>query len=791
MMRIFSLDNIDADGLKKAGGKAKGLFELFSCGLNAAPGFVIVDIDGDINIQEAADYYEKSGIKRAAVRSSATAEDGADFSSAGQYTTVLGVEGKQQVKRAIKQCLDSLQSDTAKSYSGYFSDAKSEKMSVIVQQMIDADVSGVCFTQHEGDDGFVHIEAVKGLGESLVSGQAQANSYIVSKGSGNASGDELLSAQLVQKIASEAAKASEILGMPLDMEWAVESSELFWLQARPITVTETLDAFELDTEYISENHVLTTCNIGEMMPGAVTPLTLSTSINSIEYGFRKMIIVAGGAKNFEEVPRGSCIESIGNNLFINISTCQRISDSVLGADRNGTAIAICGRIVEDAPDLPIRQIGKLQRILNTRKYFSMLMKNKKACRKLEKLSDEFWIEQKTTAREQYDVIDKKMKVLDDAFWLHYISSAHSGAMNSALFFILLGEGMEPDEINKTLAGVLEDIDGIESVDILRSLRKVAAELLKENPEAANFTAQELAEYLKICEGDSAYALEHFMKRHGHRAIREAEMRSKSWHMDDVALCGLLKSVIASGTQEAQRPKNYEMNIKELLAGRKGVLKHIIKYLIKQARNGVVNREFTKSRSIMVLDKYKIAYWHLGSLMESEGFLPVSDLVFFLTHEELGQLIRQEQRALVKKATARRRILDEQQQLKFNEINIGRPKPIEEDMSLIDGADLLVGTSISRGKATGKARVVRSVEDANELQKGEIMVAVFTDIGWSPYYSLIGALVTEVGSTLSHGAVVAREFALPLVSNIPLATKRIKTGDTISVDGTTGKVAILG
>ena len=82
----------------------------------------------------------------------------------------------------------------------------------------------------------------------------------------------------------------------------------------------------------------------------------------------------------------------------------------LGADRNGTAIAICGRIVEDAPDLPIPQIGKIKRILNTRKYFSMLMKNKKACRKLEKLSDEFWIEQKTTAREQYDVIDKKMKV---------------------------------------------------------------------------------------------------------------------------------------------------------------------------------------------------------------------------------------------------------------------------------------------------------------------------------------------------------------------------------------------
>ena len=251
-MKIYSLDSIDSAGLEKAGGKAKGLHQLFSCGLNVAPGFVIIDIDSEINVQEAADYYEKSGMGRVAVRSSATAEDGADFSSAGQYLTVLGAEGKQQVKKAIKQCLGSLTGETAKSYSSYFSEAKSEKMSVIVQQMIEADVSGVCFTQHDGDDGFVHIEAVGGLGESLVSGLAQANTYIVQRGTDEAQGDELLPSQLVRQIADEAAKASEELGIPLDTEWAVADGRLFWLQARPITVTETVDPFELDTQYIDE-----------------------------------------------------------------------------------------------------------------------------------------------------------------------------------------------------------------------------------------------------------------------------------------------------------------------------------------------------------------------------------------------------------------------------------------------------------------------------------------------------------------------------------------------------------
>lgn len=565
-MKIYSLDDIEKSALSLVGGKAKGLFELSECGLNIAPGFVIADIDGELDLQAAADHYAMSGLNHVAVRSSASAEDGADFSSAGQYETVLGVQGKVEVKKAILKCIESLKSETAKSYGEYFSDAKSDRMNVVIQKMIDADVSGVCFTQHESDDSYVHIEAVAGLGESLVSGQVQANTYIVQKDTQETVGDELLTKELVLKITQGAAKASEILGVPLDTEWAVADGELYWLQARPITVTETIDPFELDSDYIPDDNVLTTCNVGEMMPGAVTPLTLSTSIASIDYGMRKMIVVAGGAKDFDEIPPCSGITSVGNTLFINLTTTQRIVDHTLGGDRNGAAMAICGRILEDVPEQPIPKVSMIKKVFNTGKYFSMLMKTDKACKKLKKLSDKFWLDQKMNILDQYDEIDSKIDAMNEAFWLHYITSAHSGAMSSALFFILLEEGLEPEEINKKIAGALEDIDGIESVDILRSLRKVAKELIKENPDAVNYSADELAEYLKVCEGDSAYALEHFMKRHGHRAIREAEMRSKSWHMDEVALCSFLKSIIASGERKQaklkRRRKTYRHFLKE-------------------------------------------------------------------------------------------------------------------------------------------------------------------------------------------------------------------------------------
>jgi len=426
-MKIYSLDAINQDEIGLVGGKAKGLFLLSECGLKIASGFVAVQVDSEISIQSAADHYAAGGFKTVAVRSSASAEDGADFSSAGQYDTVLNVIGKPAVKKAIKQCVDSLFGVTAQSYSDHFADAKSDKMSVIVQEMIDADISGVCFTQHNDDENFAHIEAVAGLGEKLVSGQASAHTYIVPKSTFIADGDDLMSVAMISKIAREASDAAQQLGYPLDTEWAISGGTLYWLQARPITVSETVDPFELDTQYMPDDNVLTTCNVGEMLPGAVTPLSLSTSVYSIDFGIRKMIKYAGAIKDYSELPPGGGIASVGNTLFINLTSAERIIDHIYGSNRDGVAISICGRILEDTPEQPVPKVNPLIRANNTRKYFTMLLGAKKACKKLGKLADTFWIDQKQDAAAQYDAIAKDLPVMDEGFWLHYISSSHSGA----------------------------------------------------------------------------------------------------------------------------------------------------------------------------------------------------------------------------------------------------------------------------------------------------------------------------------------------------------------------------
>ena len=105
-------------------------------------------------------------------------------------------------------------------------------------------------------------------------------------------------------------------------------------------------------------------------------------------------------------------------------------------------------------------------------------------------------------------------------------------------------------------------------------------------------------------------------------------------------------------------------------------------------------------------------------------------------------------------------------------------------------DVLRGLAVSPGVATGKAKVILRTDGDSHLEAGEILVAPFTDPGWTPYFLPAGGIVMNQGSLLSHGAIVARELGIPAVTNVGDATKIIKTGQTVQVDGNRGIVKIL-
>jgi len=185
-----------------------------------------------------------------------------------------------------------------------------------------------------------------------------------------------------------------------------------------------------------------------------------------------------------------------------------------------------------------------------------------------------------------------------------------------------------------------------------------------------------------------------------------------------------------------------------------------------------------------------AYRHLGRLLEAEGLLPDKDLVFFFTHKELLSFVDDPRPEFAQRAEQRRRALQYQNRLTMPAISVGKPEPIEPEPVAMD-ENTLIGRPVSSGRVTAPCRVAHTPEEAASLQPGEILIAPITDVGWTPYFSLIAGLATDVGSSVSHGAVVAREYGLPAVVNLRVGTKRFRTGDIVCLDGDLGELTWVG
>ena len=796
-MKKFNLGQIEDQYIDKVGGKARGLDRLIKEGFCVPKGFVLFDIELDTDLEEATAFFEDSRLTRVAVRSSATAEDGEDCSYAGQFVTVLNVEGRLAFQDALKQCIGSLKTKLTDTYSKNFANSQKSGMTVVVQQMLVPECAGVCFTANPQDSNQIIVEAVDGLGEQLVSGEKSAVQYIeqidtfhdfICDNSSKKIAPPLTK-ELLCQIYIQGLEIQSIMGVPQDLEWAVYNGKLFWLQARPITTLDSVLETEFNFDKDIIGHATTKFNIGEMLPGAVTPLSLTTTVYAIDWGIRRMLNIIGANKKMREIPDFGCVFSSYGHLFMNLTQLYRVANTTFLAGKKNIDFSICDRelVGDENGIIAGKKKWFIPRLYYSFRYIAFIMSYKKAIKQIDRLAKKFIITHDNTPQGLYNAIDKSLVDVNIAALLHYVTSGHGGAMSSAVTNALNKKLKCTEKSRSVLAQMLERIDGIESADILHSLSKVADTVLLEEPKAKNFSVEQLQDYLQLVNSKVKEAIATFMKRHGHRAVREAELRNKSWANDEVAFVKYLKTVINGTLPSAENASVPNLKAIAKENGFKGMQAGKIVYFAKQARAGVVNREFSKAKLIKVFDVLKSAYGSLATKLVEIERIPDEDIIYFLTHKEVGQLVKTQNPKLIKKALQRRRIIKQQATLTFKEVYVGIPVPYIIDYSASENKNILQGTPVSRGIVTGTARVVQSIEDAEKLQKGEIMVAEFTDIGWSPFYCLIDGLVTEVGSALSHGAVVAREYALPLVAGVAGATKLIQTGDIITIDGNAGIV----
>lgn len=778
-MKIYSLGTVPESLYDTIGGKAKGLDLLVKAGVTVPQGFLITEPE---EIDEAALYsaFDALGVSQVSVRSSASNEDQAGVSNAGQYETYLFVTREDLLAR-VKQCVASLDAQRVEDYARHF-DLGRAKMNIVVQAMIDSDKAGVLFTADPNNGAAILIEAVSGQGENLVSGQVSAHRYSISRKNYRPCGDELMSEEEVRLLYTTGKKIRAVFGEEKDIEWALHNGQLYLLQMRPIT-TEIIDIEEFDRDEDLSGHLFTKRNVGEMMPGAVTPLTLSTSAKAIDYGMRYMLYKAGVYRSPDDEKPLRLISSISGHLFFDMNLLYNMHARVGVAKPQSMNLSIMGEY-HDYPPIEAPYANPFVRGINSVKFLRYVLTGHRAMKRFADLLKTVHFVDTDSYEELYRSIDRNIALLDESLIYHYASSAYSGSATSALYQILDPYFPDKKDYQSFLSRLLSNIPGIESANILSSLQEIAVLINERVPEAKEMSAEALLQLVHNAEKvQPLYSA--FIARHGHRCIKEAEMRNKPWRDDEMPLMNYLRSIIHSPLTltAGEEP----VDLQEAFAFiRKPVLRRIAITFAKRARQAVVDREYTKSQLIEIIDRFKTQYARLAGMLVEAGLLKDADCIYFLTHEEIGKLIAGDKR-LAAQTLLRRKAYAIQEELSYDDTYLGKPVADADDVQEEDGQ--LRGVPVSNGVCEGVVRVIYSAEDANLLQKGEIMVARFTDIGWTPYYSVVKGLITEIGSSLSHGAVVAREYGLPTIVNVKGATKRLKNGDHIRMDAAKGTVTI--
>jgi len=793
---LIPLDRADGEPV---GGKAAQLARLYRLGLRVPDGFVIVGATPGNLPAELDEFIARLGGPVAA-RSSALDEDSAERSFAGQYETILGVSGAPAIREAVERCLASAFGARAEAYRNDTHAHGTVRMAVVVQRMVDAVAAGVVFTADPvtGQRDRVVIHAVPGLGEALVGGYRTPDHFVLSRNgvvleravqASSPAVDGPPLAQLVQ----DALKAESEFGYPLDLEWALgRDDRVYWLQARPITTLDLPGPDELD-DPVDPSWQITSYNVAEWMPGAMPPLSWSVVGPSYVAAISELYVRAGLSK--EQVDRVPILVNVQGHAFINMTNFYLLGSQMFGMDKDSSDLTLTGQVLPMAKLPP--DAAAVERLMNTVRYFRLIPAGRKRLNAFVARHTGFRVEPTEDLVEYYRRLDQARAIFYESGAVHVQTSLMAMGF-LGLFQRLLSRGGPPTAkshaaVAALLAGAKSDAPRVaeSSIGLADALDILGARIAAAPGAVERFIHASPAEALQWLRnpssGDAGEAFAAFLKAYGHRCIRELDFRERDWEEDPVRLVQSLQRIVSA---PPPTKTGWEREAQAALAELSWGARHLIEWLLPKAHAEVVERERSKSFSVSLARQLKRGYVDFALRLVGERRLPDTDLIFFFEHAELERLAQGPAQELVRRAEHRRRLHPRKLATEFPRVCQGKPLPLTDTQNAAREGDVMQGTPLSRGVAIGPARVARTVEEAAAMQPGEILVTPFTDVGWTPYFSRAAGLATEVGSVLSHGAVVAREYGLPAIAGLPGLTRRFKTGDMLRVDGNTGELRRL-
>ena len=728
-----------------------------------------------------------------AVRSSGVKEDNVDHSFAGQYETVLNVSPE------IDQILKAVHRVWASEWNWqniYYHQKKGLPLSrigmgVILQRMVNPQYAGVVFTMNPtgSEKKEMVIEYVEGLGEALVSGQKTPERILIDRSTLQPrEGKKTPLLEAYPELLRYFRNIEEVFEMYVDVEWAIEHHQLFILQIRPITKIQSLSGV---------SYLWTDENVGEVIPDVVTPLSWSILNPMVNGGFVFFISRSGLPVD----PQLRLFDLYKNKVYFNNTLFNEVLQNFY-LTPSGEAAEPRNRFMRFFHVLP--RLGwiayRLLRLIRTlpKEIYDAERKYR------ESHQQQLQVDAHSPPREHLNHIQTILKSHNYLMGLHI-----SCTILGELFYQILDKLAHAWMAEGNVVGAEALLQGIGEAESIRSgivLRQFAEEITRYPQVRDAFLTASLdtleQALTRVPQGKTFWQKwQQYLREFGHGSLHEFELYYPRWAEDPEYIFNTLRQYLSMESlpplvtfNKKERQQKVHLAESQLLPPLVFMKRLLFGWVRRKAEFFTTHRENLKQ--ILVREHFRLKQ-HLMAIaaffVENQWLNEAQD-IFFLTLEEIEQLIQRGKllsghpRALVAKRREERELY-----LKFDHPSKVRQvgdQWIPEVDTTARSSGSLTGIGCSNGVVEGPARVVLSEADFPSVQQGEILVTIATNPGWTPLFVLVKGVVTEIGGALSHGAIIAREFGIPMVAGVTDATKKIKNGDWIRVNGTLGKIEII-
>ncbi len=704
-----------------------------------------------------------------AIRSSANIEDGLDYSFAGQFKSYLEQQGLDQVLDATWSIWQSAQSPEISTYLERIQHQKEPlKMAVIIQDMVNPCVSGVAFSKNPItllDE--VVVEAIPGSGDRLVQDGVTPLRWIDKWGSWiHFAESDIIDETIIREVVSQTRWISKSFKMDVDLEWVYDGKQIYWLQMRKITAQH---SGKIYSNRISK----------EMIPGLIKPLVWSVAIPVHSHHWSQIIQRVLGKKGLDF---SDLIHPFYYRAYFNMGVFGQVFDQ-LGMPRESLEMMM-GLLPPDTKKpkmkMPTKAIRHIPRISAFLIYLWTF--GKKAKNSLPELQAECRNAEKVNLDEQ-DELELSKRI--DQIYTIYSQSSYYTLVVQLLMHIyhrFLKNSLDDLGIDIQQFDLTENMPELVPFDPAAGMQRMALNFHTLPLEIQESIRQ--APYSEFCQRTDINELrgefQAFLEVFGHISESTNDFSSPPWRENPEIVFHLM-----TNSQLQNNSKKAQIQFKDIQAA--GMQRIWLNILYQRARlfryyRDAITTVFTKSLCLL-----RSHYLAMGKLFEKNQILTDPQAIFYLTKEEIKEIVAKGEITVHANelANKRKKELEQCRDITLPEIIHGEVAPPVIHQSMRK----LVGVASSRGYYRGPVKIIRSIAEFEKLEVGDVLVIPYSDVSWTPLFAKAGAVIAESGGLLSHSSIIAREYQIPAVVSVSGALQ-LSDGKHVSIDGYKGEILIL-